>query len=132
MDEQRTGSEPDVLGPLERRVMAQLWAHGPQTVGEVLGALNRSVERQVAYTTVMTILVRLLEKGYVTRAKETRAYRYAATLDEAELRARVGRRQLHRLIERYGAESVAGFASALGEGDVARRLRDLARARQER
>ncbi|MDA8201238.1 MAG: BlaI/MecI/CopY family transcriptional regulator [Chloroflexi bacterium] len=127
-----TRSEPDVLGPLERRVMAELWAHGPQTVGEVLDALNRSVERQVAYTTAMTILVRLFEKGYVTRAKEARAYRYTASLDEAELRAQVGRRQLHQLIERYGAASVAGFASALGESDVASRLRDLARERPGR
>lgn len=127
-----TRSDPDVLGPLERRVMAQLWVRGPQTVGEVLDALNRSGERQLAYTTAMTILVRLFVKGYVTRTKEARAYRYAAALDEPSLQAQVGRRQLRALIERYGAESVAGFASSLGEGDIARRLHDLARDRQER
>lgn len=127
-----TRSDPDVLGPLERRVMAQLWAGGPQTVGEVLDALNRSAGRRLAYTTAMTILVRLYDKGYVTRTKEARAYRYAAALDEASLRAQVGRRQLRALIERYGAESVAGFASSLGEGDVARRLHDLARDRPGR
>jgi len=112
--------------------MSQLWARGPQTVGEVLEALNGSAERQLAYTTAMTILVRLHEKGYLARTKEARSYRYAAALDEPSLRAQVGRRQLRQLIDRYGAESVAGFASSLGESDVASRLKDLAHDRRRR
>ena len=95
--------------------MARLWQSGSQAVGEVMDALNGSADRQLAYTTVMTILVRLHEKGLVTRQKE----------------AQVGRRELNRLIERYGAASVAGFAAALGEGDLADRLAQLARAPRE-
>ena len=108
-----------LLGPLERRVMEHLWRGGPQAVGDVLEALNRSGERKLAYTTVMTILVRLHEKGHVTRQKEGRRFRYAAALDEASLRARVGRRELSELIERYGAGSVAASSPDLGEGDLA-------------
>ncbi len=120
-----------VLGPLEQRVMARLWQSGSQAVGEVMDALNGSADRQLAYTTVMTILVRLHEKGLVTRQKEGRGYRYTAAVDEASLEAQVGRRELNRLIERYGAASVAGFAAALGEGDLADRLAQLARAPRE-
>jgi len=120
-----------VLGPLEQRVMARLWQAGPQAVGEVMEALNGSAERQLAYTTVMTILVRLHEKGLVTREKEGRHYRYTAAVVEASLEAQVGRRELNRLIERYGAASVAGFAAELGEGDLADRLRRLAQAPRE-
>jgi predicted transcriptional regulator len=119
--------ESDVLGPLERRVMTQLWRDGPQSVGEVRDALNRSGARTLAYTTVMTILVRLHEKGYLARQKEGRRYTYVATVDETSLRAQVGRRELSRLIERYGVGSVAGFAAELGEGDLADRLARLAR-----
>lgn len=120
-----------MLGPLERRVMARLWQAGAQSVAEVVDALNRSSERQLAYTTVMTILVRLHEKGFVTRHKEGRHYRYAATVEEASLEAEVGRRRLRGLLERYGVASVAGFAAELGEGDLADRLRKLAGERGE-
>lgn len=120
-----------VLGPLEQRVMARLWQAGPQAVGEVMEALNGSADRQLAYTTVMTILVRLNEKGLVTRQKDGRHYRYAAAVDEASVEAQIGRRELNRLIERYGAASVAGFAVELGEGDLADRLAQLAQAPRE-
>lgn len=119
--------ESAVLGPLEQRVMARLWQAGSQAVGEVMEALNGSTERQLAYTTIMTILVRLHEKGLVTRQKEGRSYRYTAAVDAASLGPQVGRRELNRLIERYGAASVAGFAAELGEDDLADRLAQLAR-----
>jgi len=127
----KLGVPTAVLGPLEQRVMARLWQAGPQAVGEVMDALNGSAERQLAYTTVMTILVRLHEKGLVRRQKEGRHYRYTAAVDESSLVAQVGRRELNRLIERYGAASVVAFAAELGEGDLADRLATLARARRE-
>lgn len=111
--------------------MGRLWEGGPQTVTEVQDGLNASGDRALAYTTVMTILVRLHEKGYLRRTKEGRHYRYEAAVDERSLPAQVGRRELHRLIERFGAASVAGFATELGEGDLADRLRKLAQAPRE-
>ena len=126
-----TESATAVLGPLERRVMTRLWEAGPQTVGEVQKALNDAAARQLAYTTVMTILVRLHEKGLVARTKEGRHYRYAASVDESSLKAEVGRRELRRLIDRYGAASVAGFAAELGEGHLASGLGTLAQTPRE-
>lgn len=127
----RTEGAASVLGPLEQRVMARLWEAGPQTVGDVMDALNASAARRLAYTTVMTILVRLHEKGLVTREKDGRNYRYTSAVDENSLEAQLGRRELNRLIDRYGAASVAGFAAELGEGELADRLRTLARAPRE-
>lgn len=118
----------NVLGPLELRVMAQMWAHGAHSVGEVLEALNARAGRPLAYTTVMTILVRLHEKGYLSREKEGRHFRYTPAVDESSVPAQAGRRELSRLIARYGADSVAEFAADLGEGDLAKRLADLAMA----
>lgn len=118
----------DYLGPLERRVMEQLWRHGPQTVAEILDRLNSVSERKLAYTTVMTILVRLHEKGYTARTQTGRTYTYQAAMDEPMLAATVGRRELSRLIERYGAASLARFAEDLGNAGspLADRLRQLA------
>lgn len=120
--------EADYLGPLERRVMQQLWEHGPQTVSDILERLNAVSERKLAYTTVMTILVRLHEKAYVSRTQTGRTYTYRAAMDEPTLAATVGRRELSRLIERYGAASLARFAEDLGTSgsSLAGRLRELA------
>jgi len=63
------------LGELERSVMNILWdAPAPLTVREVLDALG---ERDLAYTTVMTVLDRLGTKQMVRRERDGRAFRYA-------------------------------------------------------
>lgn len=119
--------ETDYLGPLERRVMMELWKRGARTVSETVDSLNATSDHKLAYTTVMTILVRLHEKGYVTRQARGRSYVYAPAMDEASLTASVGRRELSRLIQRYGASSLARFAEDLSApiSDLAARLRDL-------
>lgn len=108
--------------------MDHLWRSGPSTVGETRAALNLESSQQLAYTTVMTILVRLSDKGYLSRTREGRHFRYAAAFDEASLPAAVGRRELRRLIERHGADSVAGFAADLAgvDSELTARLRELA------
>ena len=118
----------DVLGPLERKVMARLWAAGPSTVAEVVAALNDGSSAPLAYTTVMTILARLFEKGFVSRAKNGRGFRYTAAADESELQAAAAKRDVRQLIERYGSTTVATFAADLAGADaeLVRRLREMA------
>ncbi|MEV8503948.1 BlaI/MecI/CopY family transcriptional regulator [Actinoplanes sp. NPDC051475] len=74
------------LGDLEREVMQQLWnAAEPLTVRQVHERLSR--ERDLAYTTVMTVLDRLARKGVVTQHKADRAYRYAPAQSREEMTA---------------------------------------------
>jgi predicted transcriptional regulator len=124
--------ETDILGPLERRVMEHFWGVGPSTVADVLEALNRASSRTLAYTTVLTIVARLHDKGYLARTREGRAFRYAAAFDEASLPGEVGRRELHRLIDKHGAATVAGFAADLegADSELTARLAQLAKRRQ--
>ena len=76
------------LGDLERDVMAQLWAAtGPLTVRQVHERLNQ--DRDLAYTTVMTVLDRLAKKDVVTRQKADRAYLYAPAQSREEMTASV-------------------------------------------
>jgi predicted transcriptional regulator len=64
------------LGDLERSVMDVLWdADGWLTAREVAGRLDH--ERDLAYTTVLTVLERLERKGFVRRQRSARAHRYA-------------------------------------------------------
>ncbi len=65
----------NTLGELERAVMEQLWsADHAVSVREVHSALGS--ERDLAYTTVMTVLDRLAKKSVVTREREGRAWIY--------------------------------------------------------
>lgn len=77
-------SERRPTGALEKAVLLQLWALGhPATPAEVLAGLDDDL----AYTTVMTILTRLWNKGLVLRTRRGRAYAYAPAVTEAELTA---------------------------------------------
>lgn len=67
------------LGQLEASVMQRLWEWDrPVVVREVLEDLQQG--REIAYTTVMTVLDNLHSKGLVRREKQGRAYVYAATV----------------------------------------------------
>lgn len=65
------------LGEAELAVLRVLWDHGPQTVREVMQRLHER-GRHVAYTTVLTFLARLEQKGSVTSDKTDVAYVYRA------------------------------------------------------
>ncbi|MFD6290635.1 BlaI/MecI/CopY family transcriptional regulator [Streptomyces sp. NPDC060205] len=73
---------PRPLGELEDSVMTRVWKwNRPVTVREVLEDLQQ--ERSIAYTTVMTVLDNLHQKGWVRREAEGRAYRYEAVSTRA-------------------------------------------------
>ncbi|GHF07036.1 hypothetical protein GCM10014715_73750 [Streptomyces spiralis] len=70
------------MGELEDSVMTRVWKwNRPVTVREVLEDLQK--ERSIAYTTVMTVLDNLHQKGWVRREAEGRAYRYEAVSTRA-------------------------------------------------
>lgn len=77
----------------ELDVMHVLWESGSGTVSEVQGALTD----QLAYTTVLTILRTLDEKGHVRFETEGRAHRYFPCVERAEARASALRHMLDRV-----------------------------------
>jgi predicted transcriptional regulator len=73
---------PRQLGELEDTVMTRVWQwNRPVTVREVLEDLRQ--ERPIAYTTVMTVMDNLHQKGWVRREVDGRAYRYTAVSTRA-------------------------------------------------
>jgi predicted transcriptional regulator len=71
-------------GELEADVLTVLWrADRPLSPGQVRTELGANL----AYTTVMTILTRLYEKGSVSRTRDGRAYVYTPAFEQAELAA---------------------------------------------
>ena len=99
----------NTLGELERSVMDRLWAEpGPQSVRDVHAALLR--ERELAYTTVMTVLDRLSKKGLVVRTQDGRAYRYAAAQSREALVAEV----MHTALDDDQAHRTAALVEFVG------------------
>lgn len=114
-------------GELEAEVLATLWAaHGALTAGEVQARLASPL----AYSTVVTILSRLLAKGTLEREQHGRAYAYRPVSDEPGLAARRMRQVLDAAS--FGTANrqqvLARFVSDLSDEDerVLRRLLDAA------
>lgn len=70
------------LGDLQLAVMRVLWSRPDASVQDVHEVLART--RDLAAPTVATVLGRLAERGYVSRAKQGRQYRWRAEVSEAE------------------------------------------------
>lgn len=102
------------MGSLEAEVLAQLWAAGrPATPAEVLDALGDDL----AYTTVTTILTRLLAKGLVERTPAGRGFAYRPAMSEADLAAQRMRSTLDTTRDREAA--LSRFVGTLSEDDEA-------------
>ena len=130
---QRAPSAEGLLGPLEYGVMRAVWAGAPASVATVLERLNarRPVDEPLAYTTAMTVLVRLHAKGYLDRVKVGRGFDYTPRFTESELVAHLGQQEVAQLMQRYGSTvALAQFAAALRDADPAllRRLASVAEA----
>lgn len=115
------------MGELESAVMGQLWRAGrPLTASEVRDVLGGDL----AYTTVMTILGRLWEKGLAQRERRGRAYAYWPSLSEADLAAKRMRATLDRTADRE--TTLARFADQLSAKDARALRRILGRLTPER
>lgn|SRR5574337_1623145 len=115
------------LGDLERAVMDCLWSTSePQTVRKVHETL--SLQRDLAYTTVMTVLQRLARKNLVSQIRDDRAHRYTPVRSRDELVARLmvealdqasdsGSRHaaLMQFVERVGVDEADVLRRALDE-----------------
>jgi BlaI family penicillinase repressor len=68
----------------ELEVLKELWASGPATVRDVAAALRKR-RRRLAYNTVLTLLSRLREKGYVETDRRDTAHLFRAAVSRDEL-----------------------------------------------
>ena len=99
-------------GALEAEVLTVLWSAGePLSPADVQARLDDDL----AYTTVVTILSRLHDKGVATREKHGRSYRYHAVDDEAGLAARKMTKVLDS--EPNRGSVLARFVTQLSESD---------------
>ncbi|MGW6277444.1 BlaI/MecI/CopY family transcriptional regulator [Kribbella sp. NPDC055071] len=108
--------QPRPLGDLERLVMEQLWATSDAlTVREVHERLAGT--RELAYTTVMTVLDRLAKKKLTERERDGKAWRYRAAAPREELAADLMRDALDRAGDRR--EALVRFVGQVTDEEAA-------------
>ena len=116
------------MGELKAQVLIVLWDRGGwATPGEVHEVLSSS--RPLAYTTVMTILVRLFNDGMLERQREGRAFAYRPLETREEYTAN----RMSRLLDDAGDQNAAlsHFLQAIGPAERAQ-LRDLLKTKRKR
>jgi predicted transcriptional regulator len=114
----------DVLGPLESEIMDVVWDAGEVTVRDVHRALNEV--RPIAYTTVMTTLGRLTDKGLLRRVEDQPAHRYSALVSRDEYASSTVKSVVDWLVTHFPDPAVAYFVDKVGneDEDVIAKLRD--------
>ncbi len=101
------------LGPLEADVMEIVWNSGQATVRDVYELLLG--KRQIAYTTVLTILRNLTRKQMVCWRREGKTYVYCATIGKDEfVRSRV-EHIVDVLLDGFPKPTVSRFQQRLGQ-----------------
>ncbi|HXA61072.1 MAG TPA: BlaI/MecI/CopY family transcriptional regulator [Streptosporangiaceae bacterium] len=102
-----------LLGPLERRIMHVAWTQPvsePFVVHDVHAHMS-----ELAYTTVMSTMNRLEEKGVLTSRHEkgVRAHKYSVAMSPVEFLDQAGRRQVREVVDRFGEVALAAFEAHL-------------------
>ena len=99
------------LTEAELRLMRVFWHQGERSVAEVVEA----VAEPLAYTSVLTTIRVLEQKGYLTHRQEGRAYLYTACIAEHE----ASRSELRHVLQRFfGNSRESLLVSVLGDSDV--------------
>jgi predicted transcriptional regulator len=90
------------IGPLEQRLLEELWNRGSATVRELVEGCCSDL----AYTTVMTTLDRLFKKNLLTREAVGRAFRYSPSFSREELHRDAAGEAFRQLLESSPAPSL--------------------------
>jgi predicted transcriptional regulator len=110
-----------LLGRLEADLVRAAWAaKRPVTVRDLLDRVNQRRPTPLAYTTVMTVLTRLTEKGVMHRKKQGRGFVYEPVAGDSAALA------VHGVMRDFGDAAVAHFVEeAKSDPALLRRLQQL-------
>ncbi len=129
MPEDMPRAEPrpeQLLGELEAAIMQVIWREDEVTVRDVVEALRP--QRRIAYTTVMTVMGRLVRKGLLTTRKQGKALWYRPTATAEEFVAQRAHQAVQNVLANFGDAALAYFLRELEDVDPVRlaTLRELA------
>lgn len=129
------------LGPLEAEILNLIWELGSATVKDIHDRILSDPDRELAYTSVTTVLRRLTEKGWLvcdTCDKRGRAFYWRPLITKQQAQMIEAHEKLHRFLAVTNPDVVAAFADSLDAASceqleaIAQRIQAARQARKEK
>jgi len=127
----KESKETPPMSEAQREIMEIFWQRGEAGVGEVWRTLVK--RRQVARNTVLTLITRLADKGWLVPRREGNAFRYTPAFPKQRAQAE----EIRRLVDTVFHGSAEGLVLTLLEGgglspEEAKRIREMILASQRK
>lgn len=125
------------LGPLEAEILEIIWDLGNVTVKQIHDRILADPDRELAYTSVTTVLRRLQNKGWLACESSERAFLWQALISREQAQAIQAHQQLQKFLAVGNPDIVAAFADSLDTASmeqieaIAQRLKQIRQARGE-
>ena len=101
------------LSPLDQEIMNIVWNSETCSVREVLEQMRK--EKELAYTTVATILTRLHDKGLLKRSEKNSVVYYSPKISRMEFSKKVAGSFFANFFQSFGDTAIASFAESIEE-----------------
>lgn len=125
------------LGPLEFEILNLIWDLGTATVKQVHDQILTNPDRELAYTSVTTVLNRLTKKGWLACDKQNRSFIWRPLVSREQANSLWAYDQLQQFLAVGNPDTVAAFADHLDQASVeqleaiADKIRAARKAREE-
>ncbi|WP_299489684.1 BlaI/MecI/CopY family transcriptional regulator [Acaryochloris sp. IP29b_bin.137] len=125
------------LGPLEFEILNLIWDLGTATVKQVHEQILTNPDRELAYTSVTTVLNRLTKKGWLACDKQNRSFVWRPLVSREQANSLWAYDQLQQFLAVGNPDTVAAFADHLDQASVeqleaiADKIRAARKAREE-
>ena len=96
------------LGPLEHQIMDIVWKQKEATVYCVVDKICK--EKQLAYTTIMTVMSRLAKKGILKRKKKGKTYIYSSIETKDKFIHQLVQNTITKMVDMFGEDALVAFA----------------------
>ncbi|QUY41762.1 BlaI/MecI/CopY family transcriptional regulator [Acaryochloris marina] len=125
------------LGPLEFEILNLIWDLGTATVKQVHDQILANPDRELAYTSVTTVLNRLTKKGWLACDKQNRSFVWRPLVSREQANSLWAYDQLQQFLAVGNPDTVAAFADHLDQASIeqieaiADKIRAARKAREE-
>ncbi|MDJ0555345.1 MAG: BlaI/MecI/CopY family transcriptional regulator [Microcoleaceae cyanobacterium MO_207.B10] len=125
------------LGPLETEILNIVWELGCVTVKQVHQYILSDPDRELAYTSVTTVLRRLTQKGWLSCDDSQRAFVWRPLISPEQANILRAHKQLNQFLAVGNPDIVAAFADSLDSASleqieaIAQKLKAIRKAREE-
>lgn len=106
------------LGPLEAEILEIIWQQGTATAKDIHDRILTDPDRELAYASVVTVLGRLMQKGWLTCDRSERAFVWKPCVSREQAQILQAHDQLHRFLSVGNPDIVAAFADSLDHASV--------------